>query len=121
MLLREHRGWRQHRNLFALHHRFERGPNRNFGLSESDIAANEPIHRTRLFHVALCRGDGFQLIGCFAIWKRVLEFHLPFCVGPKSMTGLRFALRLHGQHFSRVVEDRSRGVFLCSSPLGVGQ
>ena len=44
MLLRQHGRRREHGDLFAVHHRFERGANRDFGFAETDIAANQSIH-----------------------------------------------------------------------------
>ena len=51
----------------------------------------------------------------------MFEFGLPFCVGAKRMTGLRFAFRLDGEHFSRVIENGSDGIFLRARPFRIGQ
>ena len=99
MLLREHGGRREHGDLFAFHHRFEGGANRHFRFAETDVAANQAIHRARLFHVVFGVDDGFELIGRFAKRKRMFEFGLPFRVGAEGVAGLRFALRLHAPAF----------------------
>ena len=51
MLLREHGRRREHRDLFAFHHGLERRADRDLRFAETDIAADQPIHRARLFHV----------------------------------------------------------------------
>jgi hypothetical protein len=40
MLLREHGGGREDRDLFAFHHGFEGGSDRDLGFAEADVAAN---------------------------------------------------------------------------------
>ena len=105
VLLREDRGGSENRDLFSLHHRFEGRANRHFGFAETDVAADQPIHRTRLFHVALGIGDGFELVGRFAKRKRMLKFNLPLGVGAKSVAALRLALGLEREHFAGVIED----------------
>ena len=65
MLLGEHRRRGEHRDLFAIHHRLEGRANRDLGFAETNIAANQAIHRARLLHVALRVGDGFELIDRF--------------------------------------------------------
>ena len=66
MLLGQNRGWREDRDLFAIHNRFERGANRNLGLAKTDIAANQAVHRLRALHVDLHVDDRSQLIRRFA-------------------------------------------------------
>src|ERR1041385_8188880 len=51
----------------------------------------------------------------------MFEFPLPLRVGTKSVAELRLALSLDGQHFARVIENRSGGVSLCARPLRVRQ
>ena len=87
VLLREHGRGREHGDLFAFHHRLERGADRDLGFAEADVAADQAIHRARFLHVALRLGDRFQLIGRFAKGKGMLEFELPFRVGAKGVTG----------------------------------
>ena len=119
MLLRENGGRHEHRDLLAFHDRFECGANRHLGFAEADVAADQAIHRARLFHVALGRGDRLELVGRFAKRKRMFELDLPLRVGAEGVAELRFALGLHGQHFSGVVEDGGGRVFLCPRPFGI--
>ncbi len=59
MLLREDGRRGEDRDLFAFHDGLEGGANRDFGFAETDIAADQAIHRARLFHVAFRLGDRF--------------------------------------------------------------
>ncbi len=76
MLLREHGGRREHRDLFTVHYRLERGADCHFGFAETDVAANQAVHRSRPFHVDLRFDDCFHLVRRFAKWKRMFEFEL---------------------------------------------
>ena len=51
----------------------------------------------------------------------MLEFRLPFGIGPKSMAGVGLPLRLQCQHLSGVIKNGGGGVFLRSSPFRIGQ
>jgi len=44
-------GGREDCDLFAVHHGLEGGPDRDLGFAKTDVAANQAIHRLRLFHV----------------------------------------------------------------------
>ena len=99
MLLGEHGRGHQHRHLPAVHHRLERGANGHFGLAESDVAANQPVHRLGLFHVGFGFHNGAHLVGCFLVDKGALKLALPRRVGRKGMARLRFARRLEGEQF----------------------
>src|SRR3546814_12106425 len=52
MLLGEQGGWHQHRHLLASIGGDEGGAHRDFGLAESDIAADHAIHRRRPVEIA---------------------------------------------------------------------
>ena len=102
VLLREHGRRREHGDLFAVHHRLERGANRDLGFAEADVAADQPIHRSA---DVPCRSwssmIAVSLVGRFAERKRMLEFALPFGVRAEGVAGLRFALGLDAQAFCR--------------------
>ena len=85
---------REERDLFAVHHRLERRAHRHFGLAVADVAAQQPIHRRRRFHVALDVGDRCRLIGRQRELERVLEFFLPVRVGAERVTGHGLARRI---------------------------
>ncbi len=57
VLLREDGRGGEDRDLFAFHDGLEGGANRHLRFAEPDIAADEAIHRARLFHVAFGLGD----------------------------------------------------------------
>ena len=84
VLLGQDRGRHQHRHLVAAIDRFEGRPHGHFGLAEADVAAEQAVHRPRLEHVALDRGDGRELIARFAVGKRGVEFLLPGRVARRS-------------------------------------
>ena len=69
MLLCEHSRRREHRDLPSVHDRFERGTDRYFRFTKTDVATNQTVHGSRAFHVVLGLDDGFELIGRFAKWK----------------------------------------------------
>ena len=117
MLLREDGGRGQEGDLFSFHHGFEGGPNRHLRFPESDVATDQAIHRTGLFHVALGCGDGRELIRRLAVGERMFELALPLGVGAEGVAQLGFALGLHGQHFPGVIEDRGGGVLFRSGPF----
>ena len=121
MLLREHRRRGEDRDLFAFHHRLKCGANRHLGFAESDVAADQAIHRARFLHVALRFRDRLPLIGRFAERERMLELELPFGVGSEGMAALGLALGLQREHFARVIENRGDGVLFRSRPFRVGQ
>ena len=51
----------------------------------------------------------------------MLEFRLPFGVGPKGMARVGLPLRLQRQHFPGVIKNGGSSVFLRSFPFRVGQ
>ena len=91
MLERQHRRRRQDRHLLAVHHRLERRPQRHFGLAVTDIAAQQPIHRHRRFHVALDVSDGGGLIRGQVVRERLFELFLPVIVGGERVARHRLA------------------------------
>ena len=67
VLLREQGGGDQHRDLLPGLHRDERGPHRDLGLAEADVAADEAVHRRGAAHV---RDDLLDRAGLI---RRLLE------------------------------------------------
>ncbi len=105
MLLGQDRGRHQHGHLVAGVDRLERGPHRQFGLAEADVAAEQPVHRPRLLHVGLDRGDRRQLVGRFLVGKRGVELALPVRVGGKRDAGPRGAGGLQLEHVGGQIGD----------------
>ena len=77
VLLGEQRGGDQDGHLLAVLHRLERRPYRDLGLAVADVAADQPVHRDRLFHVPLDLLDRRQLIRRLRVRERVLQLTLP--------------------------------------------
>ena len=66
MLLCENSGWREHGHLLSVHHCLERSAHCDFRFAETNVAADQAIHRPRPFHVDLGIYDCLQLIRRFA-------------------------------------------------------
>ena len=77
----EHGRRREKRDLFAVDHGLEGRTHGDLGLAVPDVAAEQPVHRGRLFHVARDVGDCRQLVGRQVVFERVVEFLLPVGVG----------------------------------------
>ena len=58
VLLGQDCGWHEHGDLKAAIDRFERSPHGDFRLAKADIAAQQPVHGLRRFHVTRHVGDG---------------------------------------------------------------
>ena len=71
----------KHGHLLAVLTRLERGAYGDLGLAVADVAADQPVHRHDLLHVALDVLDRGQLVGRLDEGERVLELALPGRVG----------------------------------------
>jgi hypothetical protein len=60
---------------------FECSPHGHFRFPVADVAAQQPIHRRRRFHVALDLGNGAGLIWRQLVGKRAFELLLPMRIG----------------------------------------
>ena len=100
VLLAQHRRRHQHRDLHSRVDRFERGADGDLGFAKTDIAANEPIHRSRTLHVALGCGDGGELIVGFVVRKLRFKLALPVSVNGERRALGRAARRLNPQQFT---------------------
>ena len=106
VLLGQDRGRHEKGRLFAFLHRLENGADRDLGLAEADIAADEPVHRARAFHVPFRFEDGPLLVLGFLVDERVLEFALPVGVGRIGVARQRVALGLHAEQLRGVIHHR---------------
>ena len=77
VLVRQKRRRHEHRRLFSVSHAFEKSPGGNFGLAESDVSAQQSVHRRILFHVAFYLIHASELVIGLGIREAVLEFMLP--------------------------------------------
>ena len=106
VLKRQNRRRREERDLLAVHHRLERGAHRHFGLAVADVAAEQPVHRRRRFHVALDVGDRRLLIERQLVLERVLELLLPVRIGAERVAGHRLARGVELEQLLRHVAHR---------------
>ena len=97
MLLSQNGCWRQHGHLLPGRDRLEDGPDRHFGLAETDITADKPVHRLAPFHIPFHISCCFQLIRGGFIGERFLQFPLPGTIdGEGEAVGLLpFGVELH--------------------------
>ncbi len=86
MLLGEERGRDQHRDLLALHHRLESRADRDLGLAEPHVTADQAIHGLGQLHVVFDILDRGELISRLVVRERVLQLVLPRRVGSERMT-----------------------------------
>ena len=77
----------EHGDLLAVLDRLERRSDRDLGLTEADVAAQQPVHRMGEFHVALDRLDRRALVGRLDVGERLLHLVLP-----RGVLGERMAL-----------------------------
>src|SRR6476620_2691774 len=73
MLACQQRRRHYHRNLFATDCRDEGRPQRHFGLPETDIAADQPVHRTAGAQIPDGRVNGHELVVGFLVRKTRAE------------------------------------------------
>ena len=121
MLLHEQRGRHENRHLFAVLDGFEGGAYRDLGFAEADIAANQAVHRHRLFHIGLDFVDGGQLVGGLLIREGVLEFLLPRGVRAERETFGALAGRVQAYQILGDLVDMFAGLRLGLRPVGAAE
>ena len=82
VLAGEQGGGRDHRDLLSVHRRDESGAQRDLGLAETDIAADQPVHRLAAFQIAQHIGNrAFLVVGLLvleAVEELVVDAFLDF-------------------------------------------
>ncbi|MEI2704359.1 MAG: hypothetical protein V9E89_03635 [Ilumatobacteraceae bacterium] len=122
VLLREDRRRHQHGHLLAVIDRLERRPQRDFGFAVADIAADQAIHRVRLFHVRLDITHRAQLIFRLHIRERSFQFVLPGRIRARTAwPGALRAWRIQSEQFARFVLDRLLRPALDADPVLPGR
>ena len=116
MLLGENRRRAEDSDLVAVHHRLERGTDRDFGLTVADVAANEPVHRLLRFHVDFDFLDGGELVRRLVVDERGLEFALPGRVRRQGVAFERCSCGLDFEEFARKIHDGALGSELLFLP-----
>ena len=89
MLPRQQRRRHHDRDLLAVERHRKRRAQRHLGLAETDVAADQPVHRPAAFEVLQRRGDGAELV-------------LGLLIG-EARAELVIDMRLH-RHFRRFVQ-----------------
>ena len=97
MLLREHRRRNEHQHLLAVDRDREGGAQRDLGLAEADVAADEPVHRVRRLEVLLHRLDRRALVVGLAVRELALELLEPLMGEVERDAGLGLPLRVELQ------------------------
>ncbi len=92
VLERQDRRRHQHRDLLSVGDRLEGRAHRDFGLAVADVAADEPVHGRRRFHVPLHVLDRLLLIGGLLEGEESLELAHPGVVCGEGESGRRLAL-----------------------------
>ena len=77
VLARQQCGRCQYGDLLALLDRLEGSPNGDLGLAESDVAADQPVHRERALHVDFDVVDRRALVRCLDEREGVFHLALP--------------------------------------------
>ena len=121
MLLREHGRRRNDDSLLSAAHRLERRADCDLGLAESDIAADQPVHRAHRLHVGLGLGDRPELVAGLGEKKRSLEFLLPVRVGRERVPDPVFPFGLDLEHAGRVFVNPLRGLRFRPLPSPVSE
>ena len=81
MLARQQGCRRDDGDLFARHGGNESGAQADFGFTETDIAANQTVHRATAGQIVNHRFDGVDLVFGFFIWKARGEFVVKANIG----------------------------------------
>ena len=109
MLLGEDGGRDEERDLAAALDGFEGGADGDLGFAETDVAADEAVHRPGFFHVGLGVGDGFELVARLGEGEGALELALPGGVGRAGETGLGLALGVDAEQLGGEVDGGTLG------------
>ena len=111
VLLRKDGRWGEDCDLASAEHALEGRTQGDLGLAETDVAADESVHRRGPFHVGLHVDDRARLIGGFAVREGALELAHPCVVRVFGVrdTGLGRTGGLHGQQLGGEVGSRLLG------------
>ena len=107
VLLREHRRRAQHRDLAPAHRHAERRAQRDLGLAEADVAADQAIHRVLALEVAHHVVDRLALIGGLFVREAGLELGVDAVLVRIRAALARGARRVQLQELVGELPDRS--------------
>ncbi len=108
VLAGEQRRRHHHRDLLAFHHGDERGSQRNLGLAEAHIAADEPVHRPALGQVLGHGLDAGELVVGLVIGEARQEFGVGAVGNLEDRRGLGLAQR---RHFDKLLRHLANALF----------
>ena len=106
VLLGEDRRRREHHHLLVVHRRGEGCADGNLRLAEADVAADEPIHRTRRLEVLLHVLDRALLIGRLPVRERRFELLEPLVSEVVRIARRLLPLRVEREQLARELADR---------------
>ena len=121
MLPRQYGRRRKDCRLFARQHAFHHRPQRDLGLAEADVAAQQPVHRAVGFHIPFDFLHAAQLVVGLLIGERLLEFTLPVVVRREGVALLPLALSVQMDESRRQVLGRRLGAGARLCPVGAAQ
>ncbi len=101
VLLGEHGRRDEHQHLLAVDRDRECRAQRDLGLAEPDVAADEPVHRPRRLEIFLDRLDRRPLILGLAVREVLLEPFEPFVVDGVGEAGARLPLGVEVHEVAR--------------------
>ena len=99
----QHRGRNQDGDLLPVHRRLERGPERDFRLSEADVTGQQPVHGGLGLHVLEHVADRPRLVLGLGPFEGVLELLHARRVAGKRVAGRSPARRVEPDEFARDV------------------
>ena len=119
VLLGQQRGRRQHGHLLAVGERDERRAQRDLGLAEADVAADEPVHRLAGDDVLDHGLDRARLVGRFLEAETLRRKPRSRALEAERVSFARGALGVEVEQFGRgVVRAAARP---CASPCPIGR
>ena len=121
VLGREQRRRCEHGDLLAVLDRLERGTDRDLGLAEADVAAQQPVHRVGELHVALDVVDRRALVGRLDVRERLLHLGLPRRVLRERVALGVDPLLVQHHEFLRDLADRRAHLALGLREVGPAQ
>jgi len=106
VLLREDRRRREHQRLLAVDRDGERGADRDLRLAEADVAADEPVHRTRRLEILLHRLDRSLLVRRLSVRELGLQPFEPLMAQVKRDAWSLLPLRVERKQLARELAHR---------------